>query len=144
MMFERFVPRARRVVVTAGETARNRGHDQISTAHLLLALLRDEENAVGEALAALQISSDEICARIETALGRGHRAPESFIPFTSNSKAVLQNCVVQANRRDHYHVEPEHVLLALVEIEGTARHLLIAAGVQQERLRQLIFQQWGK
>ncbi|BBZ15180.1 Clp protease N-terminal domain-containing protein [Mycobacterium branderi] len=142
-MFERFVPRARRAVALAGESARAWGHDHIGTAHLLAAVLRDEDSIAAETLAALGVASDDVRDRVDSALGRGQRTRRGYIPFTPNMKAVLENCVAQANRRDHYHVDIEHLLLALIEIEGTAGHLLLELGLQPERLRQLLSQRWA-
>lgn len=128
--------------MVAGEIARNWGHDRVGTAHFLAALVRDDDDVVIEMLAALGISSEEVRSKVDAALGRGHRSPRGLIPFTPNSKAVLENCLAQADRRDHYHVDAEHILLALMEIEGTAGRILLAMGLQPDRLRQLLSARW--
>lgn len=98
-VFERFTDEARRVVVIAQETARDRGAQQIRTEHLLLALyrvpgnlaltvlapqsvtqadieadvdrLRDTGPTDAEALATLGIDLDEVRRQVEEAFGPG-------------------------------------------------------------------------
>jgi len=93
-MFERFTTDARRVVVSAQETARDLGHPELGDEHLLLGLLQTPGVAAdvlraagadpvvlrdvvargddaGEALAALGIDLDEVRRRAEAAFGPG-------------------------------------------------------------------------
>jgi ATP-dependent Clp protease ATP-binding subunit ClpA len=93
-MFERFTTDARRVVVSAQETARDLGHHELGDQHLLLGLLQTPGVAAdvlrgagadpvvlrdvvargddaGEALAALGIDLDEVRRRAEATFGPG-------------------------------------------------------------------------
>jgi len=62
----------------AAPVARNLGHDQIGTEHVLLALAEDEQGEAGRALARLGISAPDVRAGVLTIVGPckyPHRRP---------------------------------------------------------------------
>src|SRR5436190_23325645 len=89
-MFERFTERARRVVVSAQEAARDLNHTYIGTEHLLLGLMRDADSLAAQALQELEISQDAVRERVIEIIGRGKQAPSGHIPFTPPAKKVLE------------------------------------------------------
>ncbi len=173
-MFERFSKRARSVVVTAQEVARERGADQIRTEHLLLALyrvpgnvaltaldlhgvrredvqadvdaLRPLRSADAEALATLGIDLDEVRRQVEDAFGPGAldntraasgrgRRSTGHIPFEAAAKKVLELSLSEALRMSHNYIGCEHLLLGMLNAEGSARTILLARGTQLDRTR---------
>lgn len=69
-MFERFTSTARMIVVAAQEKARERGHQQITTLHLLLALF---DTDVGEALRAHGVTRGAVERELARLLARDPR-----------------------------------------------------------------------
>ena len=59
-MFERFTTQARSVVTLAQDEARELGHPDVGTPHLLLGILDEPDTAGGRALAALGIDRNEV------------------------------------------------------------------------------------
>ena len=59
-MFERFTTQARSVVSLAQDEARELGHPNVGTHHLLLGILDEPDTAGGRALAALGIDRNEV------------------------------------------------------------------------------------
>jgi ATP-dependent Clp protease ATP-binding subunit ClpC len=142
-MFERFTDRARRVVVLAQEEGRMLGHNHIGTEHLLLGVLHEGENVAARALASLGISLDAMRQAIEGITGRGTRTvPESgHIPFTPRAKKVLELSLRESLQLGDNYIGPEHILLALIrEGDGVAPQVLVAAGVDLNRIRQQIIE----
>ena len=76
-MFERFTDRARRVVVHARETARERGADTIRTEHLLLSLFAVPDNLAVTVLAAHHVTKADVEADIDRMRGAGSTSSDS-------------------------------------------------------------------
>jgi len=66
-----FTPRAKKVLETAAQEARNMSHKYIGTEHLLLALLSDKDSSSANALAAMNVDYDKAKAEIERILKGG-------------------------------------------------------------------------
>jgi ATP-dependent Clp protease ATP-binding subunit ClpC len=135
-MFERFTERARQVVVFAQDEARFFKHNYIGTEHLLLGLLREEEGIAARALAALDITIEEVRAALTGIVGQGDEITTGQIPFTPRTKKVLELALREALALGHNHVGTEHVLLGLArEGRGVAMRILLDFGVDGERIR---------
>jgi ATP-dependent Clp protease ATP-binding subunit ClpC len=79
-VFERFTERAREVIVSAQEEARTLGHDYIGTEHVLLGLLRGNEDLAASILRDLDVDSREIRAEVLRMLsGPGAASSETGI-----------------------------------------------------------------
>jgi ATP-dependent Clp protease ATP-binding subunit ClpA len=72
-MFDRFTDQAREVVVVAQEEAIAAGHPWLGTEHLLVAMLRGEEDVPAEALGSLGVTSENIRADLMDAVGTPDR-----------------------------------------------------------------------
>src|SRR5438046_2576226 len=120
-MFERFTERARRVIILAQEEAKRLNHSAVGTEHILLGIIREGEGVASKVLESLNISPDRVRAEIETAIGRGERAPYEEVAFTPRAKKVLELALDEARRLGHNYIGTEHLLLGLIrEGEGTA------------------------
>jgi ATP-dependent Clp protease ATP-binding subunit ClpA len=135
-VFERFTERARQVVVLAQQEARALKHDYIGTEHLLLGLLREEEGLAARVLASLEVSLDDVRARVETIVGSGEEVTVGQIPFTPRAKKVLELALREALSIGHTYIGTEHILLGLVrEGNGVAATILGDLGLDAERVR---------
>jgi ATP-dependent Clp protease ATP-binding subunit ClpA len=134
--FGRFTPRARNVVVVAQNKAHEAGNNEITPAHLLLALFAESEGLAVKLLASQGIDAD----KVNNAITLPPKAGEMpvLIPFSGDAKKALELTFRQALRLGHNYVGTEHLLLALYEAEeddGTLHQL----GVDRDRFeRELI------
>jgi ATP-dependent Clp protease ATP-binding subunit ClpA len=129
-VFERFSESAREVVVLAAEEARERGHDHIATEHLLVGLLRVEDEAVLAALG--DIDAAAVRARLPAA---GKRRATGQIPFTPEAKKVLEHGLREALSQRSPSIRPIHLLLAMTrDPSTTAMEILGDLGFDPERL----------
>ena len=141
LMFRRFSPRAREVVISAQQEARALHHNFIGTEHILLGLLRDRDGVAGRALHGLGISPEAAREQVLDIIGEGKQEPAGHIPLTPRSKRVLELAVREAVRLDHLHVGTEHILLGLVrEGDGVGWHVLHRLGVTAPRVRDQVLQ----
>ncbi len=135
-MFERFTERARRVIILAQEEAKRLNHSAVGTEHILLGIIREGEGVASKVLESLNISPERVRAEIESAIGRGDRAPYEEVAFTPRAKKVLELALDEARRLGHNYIGTEHLLLGLIrEGEGVAARVLEAMGADLERVR---------
>jgi hypothetical protein len=142
--FGRFTERARNVVMAAQEEARVAGNDQIRPEHLVLGLLSEPEGLAAKAIVGQGVSLDSVRKVATAALPPAAAEVPPLIPFDAQAKKALELTFRQALRMGHNYVGTEHILLALLELDGRGgltidRHVAettIAAAVEEVRRRQ--------
>ena len=130
LMFRRFSPRAREVIISAQQEALALHHGFIGTEHILLGLLRDRDGVAGRTLHVLGISPDAVREQVLDIVGGSQHEVAGHIPLTPRSKKVLELAVQEAVRLGHLYVGTEHILLGLVrEGDGVGWHVLHRLGL---------------
>jgi ATP-dependent Clp protease ATP-binding subunit ClpC len=138
-MIERFTDRARQVVALAQEEARMLNHNYIGTEHILLGLIREGEGVAAKALESLGVSLEAVRRQVEEIVGQGQAAPAGHIPFTAQTKKVLELALREALPLGHNYIGTEHLLLGLIrEREGVAAQVLQELGADLDRVRQQV------
>jgi ATP-dependent Clp protease ATP-binding subunit ClpC len=138
-MFERFTDRARRVVVQAQEEARILDHNYIGTEHILLGLIHEGDGVAAKVLESLGISQETVRQRVEKVIGRGKQAPSGHIPFTPQSKKVLELALRESRALGHNYIGTEHILLGLIhEGDGVAAQVLTGLGADLNGAREQV------
>jgi len=131
-VFERFTEPARQVVVNAQDEARELGHARVGPEHELLGLLAEPDSDGSEALNSLGVTADRVRERVLAIVPRGDQRSVSSLPFTPESKKVLELALREALGLGHPDIAPGHVLLGLVhDREGVALHVLVSLGADQ-------------
>jgi ATP-dependent Clp protease ATP-binding subunit ClpC len=140
-VFERFTDRARRVLVLAQEEARLLNHGFIGTEHILLGLIHEGDGVAAKALEQLDISLDDVRARVGEMIGLSNNPPSGSPPFTPRAKKVLELSLREALQLGHNYIGTEHILLGLVrEGEGVAAQVLVSLGADLAGVRQQLVQ----
>jgi hypothetical protein len=141
-VFERFTERARQVVVLAQDEARALSHNYLGTEHILLGLLREEEDGVAaRVLASVGITHEEVRAQVIGIVGQGDEITTGQIPFTPHAKKVLDLALREALSLGHSYIGTEHILLGLVrENESRAARILLNFNADAEKLRNEVIQ----
>lgn len=133
----RFTRVARQVVMRSQKEAHQLGVTEIAPEHLLLGLAGLERGTAAKALAAQGIDLD----RVRAELGEPVREPgRGRLPFTRDTKQVLESSLVQALERGHNWIGSEHVLLALLAAGGRPVELLEKLGAKPDAIRSSIDQ----
>jgi hypothetical protein len=127
-MFDKFGEAAIEVLYDAYGNSRRFKSDSITTEQILTALTMDQDNLAAQALASMNISSESIVAELERALLTGKTkdiAPAQFevchtdieeMKFSFPAKVALKRAAEFRAFYGHLRVEPEHILLALIDI----------------------------
>jgi hypothetical protein len=135
--FTRFTPRARNIVVAAQNEARAAGNAEIGPAHLVLGLLAGRDGVAMRVLAARGVTSDGLRAAATAALPPAVDEVPELIPFDAQAKKALELTFREALRLGHDFVGTEHVLLALLELEGGSG-VLSGLGVEKSAVEEAV------
>jgi hypothetical protein len=135
---ERFSDRARRVVALAQEEAGQLGHPHVGTEHLLLGLVVGGDGPASRALVSAGATPAATRAKVAEAVGRAGTREPGPRPFTTRAKRALDRAGRLSLQRRDEQVEPEHVLLSVLDVEGRAGQVLRVLGVDVPSLRQAI------
>src|SRR5215207_6419771 len=133
----RFTDRARNAVVRAQDEARATGHSEVQPGHMLLGVLVDTDSVATRVIAA-QSPVDTVRRATLEALGTAEGAPGEHVPFSAESSKLLALTLREALRLGHNYVGTEHVLLGLLQDEGTLGGVLARAGVTPARSEELV------
>lgn len=145
-MFQRFTDKARRTVVLAQEEARELGHHDIGTDHLLLGLLRETTGVAAAALTSLGVNLADTRARVADSRAAAPPAAssttaEAHIPFTPEAKRTLELALRESLHLGHDFIGTEHILLGLArEPDCRAATILSQLGADQAAITQRILE----
>src|SRR6266853_1074682 len=141
-MFERYTERARRVLFFARYEARQLGSISIETEHLLLGLIREGKGLTSRIFARSHLSLENIRKEIEGRTVFREKVSTSVeLPFSAETKRVLQFAAEEADRLLHNYIGTEHLLLGILREErSVAASILMEKGMRLNTVREDIVQ----
>lgn len=135
--FDKFSEGARRSLTLAQEEAQRFNLNYIGTEHLLLGILRVENDMAAQVLTTLGINLDDARGAVEKIVGRGDRAVLGRIGLTPQTKKVIALAVDEARRWYHGYIGTEHLLSGLIaDKEAIAVGILESLGISRDRVRE--------
>src|SRR6516225_6324977 len=141
-MFERYTERARRVLFFARYEASQLGSISIENEHLLLVLVREGKGLTSRIFARSHLSLESIRKEIEGRTVFREKVSTSVeIPFSAETKRVLQCAAEEADRLLHNYIGTEHLLLGILREErSVAASVLLEKGMRLNSVREDIVQ----
>ena len=141
-MFERYTERARRVLFFARYEASQLGSISIETEHLLLGLIREGKGLTSRIFARSHLALENIRKDIEGRTVFREKVSTSVeIPFSTETKRVLQFAAEEADRLLHNYIGTEHLLLGILREErAVASTILSEKGMRLNTVREDIVQ----
>jgi ATP-dependent Clp protease ATP-binding subunit ClpC len=141
-MFERYTERARRVLFFARYEASQLGSVSIETEHLLLGLIREGKGLTSRIFQRSHLSLDSIRKEVEGRTVFREKVSTSVeIPFSGETKRVLQYAAEEADRLLHSYIGTEHLLLGILREErSVAASILMEKGMRLNSVRDDIVQ----
>ena len=125
-MFERYTERARRVLFFSRYEASQLGSISIETEHLLLGLIREGKGLTSRIFARAHVSLEELRKEIEAQKVFHEKVSTSVeIPFSLESKRVLEATAEESDRLLHNYIGTEHLLLGLLHEERSVAGSLL-------------------
>src|SRR3989344_3702805 len=140
--FHNYTTKAKEAIHRAHQLAVERGHNQVSTAHLLAALLMQEESMVLPMLEQLEIDiahfTDSVLELIEGGSGNTAVSPSFQLYLTPELVRVFEAAPrISASFNDQF-VSPEHLLLGLIEHPGPASDVLTRFRIDRAALARVL------
>jgi ATP-dependent Clp protease ATP-binding subunit ClpB len=137
MDINRFTQKSREALTAAQALAAEKNHQEVTTRHLLVALLKQEEGLVPRLLAqagsdpaSLQRKLEELLRKIPAVSGY-----ESSLHISAGLARVLARAEKEAQGLKDDYISVEHLLLALLEEgEEDIKNLLLQAGISRNLL----------
>jgi ATP-dependent Clp protease ATP-binding subunit ClpC len=134
-LFERFTDNARRTIVVAQEEARALDHDQVGTEHLLLGILRVDDDLA----TATGLEPDPVRQMVREVTLPKEPTPQGRIPFRAESKRALELALRESLGLGHDSIDTGHLLLGVIRNEEcTAAEVLAALDVDLADLRRRV------
>jgi len=116
MTFDRFTLNAQKAVAAAQSRAMEEGHAQMEPAHLLLALLEQEDSLVGPVLRKLGVDPAQAAAAAAGTLAKLARVQgQDQVGASRELQAVLEAAEKEAAKMKDEYTSTEHLLLALAD-----------------------------
>jgi ATP-dependent Clp protease ATP-binding subunit ClpA len=129
---DRFTNRAQVVVLKAQNDARERGHRELTSLHLVLGLLAEWQGLAGRAIEAAGVTEDAVASATQAALPPTGAPLVQHVPLSAGLKKVLELTVRESLRLGHNYIGTEHLLLGLLEArDEPGAKVLIGLGVSK-------------
>ncbi len=138
MPHRRLDPNARSIVGLANDIAHEYELDYVSTEHILLAILRQNNSLGARALHKLGVTEDKARAKVDEFVQRGKEDTWVFgrLPGSPLYQNVIERAMEVADRLEAPLIGSEHLLLALFQDkESLARRVLTSLGVTLKKCR---------
>jgi ATP-dependent Clp protease ATP-binding subunit ClpA len=135
-VLENYSEGARIVVSVATSEARGLGHVQVGTEHLLLGLLSDGTGSSAELLTSTGVTLPAARHMVAEVVGTTGSPVGDELPYTARAQRALERAARFSRQERAQHVEAEHVLLGVLDVEGLACQVLRRLGVDMTYLRE--------
>jgi ATP-dependent Clp protease ATP-binding subunit ClpB len=136
MRLDRLTVKSRDALATAEAQARRLGHQEVSSLHLLLALMEQQEGLCPALLEKTGVDVHRMRAELEGALERRPKVSGGETYIGGELKQILDGAFAQADALKDDYVSTEHFLLSMVELPKTeAGKVLKASGLTLDVLR---------
>ncbi len=134
---DNFTPKARQVLSLAQKEAERLRKPQISTEHLLIALIEMDGSVASRVLRELGLESENVKEVIEKEIGFGDYTGQ--ITLSPGMKQVIPYAYDEARQKGKQEVGTEHLLLGLIRLSNCeAMNILGKLGVTPEQIRKQI------
>ncbi len=139
-MFENFTERARKAIIIARGEAERYQHDTLTTAHLLMGILKEGSGLGITVLERLGIEVPYLRDELQRRIPYGRRGfVVGAIPFAPDAKKVLEYAQEEAKLLGQDYVGTEHLILGILrERTGIAGKLLRRFGLEVEDARDVV------
>ncbi|HAP6231243.1 TPA: ATP-dependent Clp protease ATP-binding subunit [Enterococcus faecium] len=146
-MEELFTERAQAVLEIAQEEAKRLKHQSVSSEHVLLALVVEQNGIAGKVLREMDLNETEIYEEIEHLIGYGgiRSYPKGvFLPYSPRMKQVFALASSEVKKTGSQKVGTEHILMSLLKDESImATRIMINLGISLSKASQVLKQKMG-
>jgi ATP-dependent Clp protease ATP-binding subunit ClpB len=132
---ERFTRKTAEALGAAQSAAREEGHTEVSSEHILRALIAAPEGIVSGVLERIGVVPGNLIARVDEMLAARPRVSGTTVreaSLAADAFRVLEAADAQRAALDDEYLSTEHLLLAMTEVTGGVGDLLRSVGVTHD------------
>ncbi len=122
-MSYKFSNQMKEIISFSRDEAERLGNDYIGTEHLLLALLREGDNTALRILKSFKVDIAEMRKEIELAV-KSDKSHQNSMPLNVSAEQTIRGAVAEAKTLKSKKVEPEHLILSILNNSTTAPAIL--------------------
>jgi ATP-dependent Clp protease ATP-binding subunit ClpB len=131
--FEKLTHKAQEAVAAAQGMAGEKGHPEMTSMHLLAALLQERDGIVRPILEKIGVDCDQLGTMTQGELDRQPTVSGGSQPgMHQDLRKVLENSSQRAESMKDEFVSTEHLLISLTHVDGPAKKLLSLVGVRAD------------
>jgi ATP-dependent Clp protease ATP-binding subunit ClpC len=134
-MLEKLSPVSLKCLDVAKREARRLRSPDLNTSHLLIGLLRQQEEWFSSLLKPHGVDTARVVRAAEGHVGSSEHSPSAKLIVSSQLKSVLRQSIARAQGTP---VTPAYLLISLLEVDGGIRQLLNGLGVQVAQLVEVL------
>lgn len=141
---DRYTAAARELLLAADVEASKLGHAATTSEHLLLALISAPLGTAGAAFAENGWGPERLHQRLLAELTAQTPTPSPFGRRTLDFLQALELAEAEADRRGHYYVDPDHLLLGVLNEATAAAEALGRLSIMRSAIYVAVEQRmWG-
>ena len=146
MQYKGFTRQARKVMRSAERLAEKEQQLRMGSEYILAGLLQERDGVAGQILQQLSVNSEEILTLIhEISLPKTEEQEADGDFLTPESRVIVEEAYVVAERFDSELVGTEHLLFSVIEHRtSAAARMLLALNVNLGKVMRIFWQQWEK
>jgi ATP-dependent Clp protease ATP-binding subunit ClpC len=119
----RFSTQMKEIISFSRDEAERLGNDYIGTEHLLLGLIRKGDNTAVRILRSFHVDLKEMQNDIELSV-KSNKAYQKALPLNASAEETIHGAVSEAKTLKSKRVEPEHLILSILNNSATAPTIL--------------------
>lgn len=118
-MNRKFSPKVKKIISLSRDEAVRLGHDYIGTEHLLLGIIRENDNIAIRVLNSLELDMDQLKYRVEEATKSNKSDSTGLnvgnIPLNKHAEKVLKVTFLESKLFKNDEINPEHLMLSILK-----------------------------
>src|SRR5258708_38416019 len=122
-MSYKFSNQMKEIISFSRDEAERLGNDYIGTEHLLLALIHEGDNTALRILKSFKVDIVEMQKEIELAV-KSDKSYQNTMPLNVSAEQTIHGAVAEAKTLKSKKVEPEHLILSILNNSTTAPTIL--------------------
>jgi ATP-dependent Clp protease ATP-binding subunit ClpC len=122
-MGSKFSNQMKEIISFSRDEAERLGNDYIGTEHLLLGLLRNGDNTAFRILKSFKVDIAEMQKEIELSV-KSDKSCKNAMPLNVSAEQTIHGAVAEAKTLKSKKVEPEHLILSILNNSTTAPTIL--------------------
>ena len=138
MRMDRFTTLAQEVLSASQSLASMRSNAEVTSLHVLLALLEDSSGIAGSILAKAGVDDARVREVAEAELGRLPQVTGAQPHTSQSTMQVLQQAEKEASSLGDSFISTEHLLLALMDVKDEAKTVLETCGANHKSIAKAI------